>query len=70
VGANSKREEDMKTYTITLNEWEAAYIGDLIADDLDALESMLDPSVSEVRRQLSITYSFWQDMLAQKEKST
>lgn len=70
MGANSKREEDMKTYTITLNEWEAAYIGDLIADDLDALESMLDPSVSEVRRQLSITYSFWQDMLAQKEKST
>jgi hypothetical protein len=60
----------VKTYTITLTEWEAAYIGDLIADDLDALESMLDPSVSETRRQLTVTYSFWQDMLAQKEKST
>ena len=69
MDTNTKGEEDMKTYNITLTEWEAAYIGGLIEDDLDALESMLDPSVSEARRQLAVTYSFWQDMLAQKEKS-
>jgi len=69
VDTNTKGEEDMKTYNITLTEWEAAYIGGLIEDDLDALEATLDPSLSEARRQLAVTYSFWQDMLAQKEKS-
>ena len=59
----------MKTYTITLTEWEAAYIGDLIADDLDELEHTLDPSLSEIRRQLAVTYSFWEDMMAEKEST-
>ena len=59
----------MKTYTITLNEWEAAYIGGLIEDDLDTLEHTLDPSLSEIRRTLAVTYSFWEDMMAEKEKS-
>ena len=59
----------MKTYTITLTEWEAAYIGDLIADDLDELEHTLDPSLSEIRRQLAVTYSFWEDMMAKKEST-
>lgn len=59
----------MKTYTITLTEWEAAYIGDLIADDLDALEHSIDPSLSEIRRTLAVTYSFWEDMMAEKEST-
>lgn len=59
----------MKTYTITLTEWEAAYIGDLIADDLDALEHSLDPSLSDIRRTLAVTYSFWEDMMAEKEST-
>ena len=59
----------MKTYTITLTEWEAAYIGDLIADDLDALEHSIDPSLSEIRRTLAVTYSFWEDMMTEKEST-
>ena len=59
----------MKTYTITLTEWEAAYIGDLIADDLDALEHSIDPSLSDIRRTLAVTYSFWEDMMAEKEST-
>jgi len=57
----------LKTYTIALTEWEAAYICDLIADNLDELEHSLDPSLSEIRRSLAVTYSFWEDMMAKKE---
>lgn len=59
----------MKTYTITLSEWEAQYIGDLIEDNLDELEHVIDPTLADVRRHLAVTNSFWQDMLEKKEES-
>ena len=60
----------MKTYTITLSEWEATYIGDLIEDHLDDLERAIDPALEDARRHLAVTNSFWQDMLEKKETTT
>ena len=50
----------MKTYTITLSEWEAQYIGDLIEDNLDELEHVIDPTLADVRRHLAVTNSLRQ----------
>ena len=60
----------MKTYTITLNEWEARHISDLIEEDLDFLESRIDPSMVEVHKSLSVLNSFWQRMIDEQEKKT
>lgn len=58
----------MKTYTITLSEWEARYIEELLEEELDELEHCIDPELADVRRRLAVMLSFWQDMMEREER--
>ena len=58
----------MKTYTITLSEWEARYIEELLEEALDELEHCIDPELADVRRRLAVMLSFWQDMMEREER--
>ena len=49
----------MKTYTITLSDWEARYIRDLIEIEIDELTHAVDLSLVDVARGLTTTLAFW-----------